>query len=70
VAEVERVLRVELIPKERLAAALSGEGAVELGLGGVAHKYLPEEGWRLVSHTFETRAGETAIFTMLFERQE
>ncbi len=68
-AQMERVLWVELVPKERVGATLSGEGASQLSLGGFSEQFLREDGWEIVSHTFEIREGDSAVLTLLFERE-
>ena len=49
--EVERALVVELIPSQKLAAMMSGEGQSNFTLGGGIAEY--KDDWTLVSHTFE-----------------
>ncbi len=67
-ARTERVLIVEWIPPHRLAPTRSGEGAAVFALDGAQAKYQAEEGWQLVSHTFELENDGSALFTMVFER--
>lgn len=64
----ERVLIVEHIPKERLAATMAGEGASVYKLDGAQARYTKDGGWSLLSHTFALREDESGVFTLLFER--
>ncbi len=68
-ADVERVLIVERLQRERLAPTLVGEGAAVFDLGGAQAEYAESDGWFLVGHTFAVQDDGTGIFTLLFERQ-
>ena len=51
-ADVERVLIVERLQRERLAPTLAGEGAAVFDLGGAQAEYAESDGWFLIGHTF------------------
>lgn len=68
-ADVERALAVELVPKRKLAATLAGEGTSVFGLSEAQRLYAKADGWSLVSHTFEMQADGSAILSLMFERK-
>lgn len=63
---VERVLIVERISGQKLAAVMAGEGAGVFSLGGVSEQY--QSDWNMVSHTFQVQDNDTAVITYLLER--
>ena len=69
-ARVSRVLTVELVERERLAAVLAGEGAGHFDLGGTEAVFPIAEGWRTVSHSFDLREDGSAILTMIYEKHD
>ena len=68
---IERILHVELIAGENMQQALSGGGVYTAGLAGGPHaRYRVQDGWVVVSHTFEVAQGGTAgLLTVLLERR-
>ena len=69
VAEVERALAVERVPKGKLAATLAGEGTAVFELSEAQVLYAKADGWSLVSHTFEMQADGSAVLSLMFERK-
>lgn len=68
-ADVERALAVERIPKDKLAATLAGEGTSIFELSEAQVLYEKAGGWSLVSHTFEMQADGSAVLSLMFERK-
>lgn len=70
VADAERALAVERIPKEKRAATLAGEGTSIFELSEAQVLYEKAAGWSLVSHTFEGQTDGSAVLSLMFERTE
>ena len=68
-AEVERALAVEWVPKGKLSATLAGEGTAIFELSEAQAPYAKADGWSLVSHTFEMQADGSAVLSLMFERE-
>ncbi len=68
-AEVERALAMERVPKRKLAATLAGEGTAVFELSEAQVLYAKADGWSLVSHTFEMQADGSAVLSLMFERK-
>lgn len=69
VADVERALAVERVPKGKLAATLAGEGTAVFELSEAQVLYAEADGWSPVSHTFEMQADGSAALSLMFERK-
>lgn len=65
--KVERKLVVELVPRQKLAAPLAGEGSGVFDLGGDAPHY--QSGWTMVSHTFTIQNDGSGVITYIMEKQ-
>lgn len=68
-ADVERSLAVERVPKEKLAATMAGEGTSVFGLSEAQVLYAKADGWSLVSHTFDMQADGSTVLSLMFERK-
>lgn len=68
---VERVLYVERVVAENLAQALSGEGDPHIvGITGPLANLSVQDGWTVVSHTFEVvDEGAAGVLTVVLERR-
>lgn len=69
-ADVRRVLVVSPVPKSELAPSLSGEGDAVFELGDSTTDYSLEEGWHLVSHTFELLDDGSGLLSMIYEKKD
>jgi hypothetical protein len=67
--DVKRALIVSPIPKSGLAASLAGEGDAVFELGGSTTNYSSDEGWYLVSHTFELLDDGSGLLSMIYEKR-
>ena len=68
-AEAERALAVERVPKGKLAATLAGEETAVFELSEAQVLYAKAAGWSLVSHTFEVQADGSAVLSLMFGRR-